>query len=101
MHDKVLVHMIELSNTGHQFGFRRAIWLWKMLARYCGYHRQEFAMEKKNEIQVYVKPNGVTVIRAFTLKEIIFYNKNGMTVKTDKVIEDRDLAKQVGQEYEI
>ena len=27
LHDEVLVHMMELSNAGHQSGFRRAIWL--------------------------------------------------------------------------
>ena len=79
----MLVYMMELADAGHQFGFRWAIWLWTALARYCGYRRQEFAMGKKNEIQIYVKPNDKRVIRWLW------------------VINDRALAKQTGQQYDI
>ena len=58
-------------------------------------------MEKKKKIQVYVKPNNVKVVQAFTPKNYIFYGVHDMVGDTDNVIEDRDLAQQTGQECEI
>ena len=58
-------------------------------------------MEKKNEIQVYVNPNNLKVVWAFTLKNFIFYNEDGMIADADDVLEDKDLLEQTGQECKI
>ena len=58
-------------------------------------------MERKNEIQVYMTPNGERVTRALTMNIFIYYDNDRMIVSTDDVIKDRDLAEQVGQQYDI
>ena len=78
-----------------------AIWLWTALARYGAFGRQEFAMERKDKIQVYVKPNGELVVRAFTLQNFLFYDEDGMLILYSEVIKDRALARQTGQHYGI
>ena len=93
--------MFKMAREGHQLGFRRAIWLWTALTRYGGFRRQEFAMEKKDIIQVYVKPNGETVVRAFTIQDFLFYDKDGILVCYKEVIKQRSLAQQTGQHYGI
>ena len=75
LHDKVLAHMMELSEENHGLSFRQAAWLWTKLGWYKGYHRQEFAMEKDKEIQVYMKPVGTQVVQVFTLGDFIFMIK--------------------------
>ena len=101
LHLKVLALMLQMSKDGNQLGFRRAIWLWTGLARYGGFRRQEFAMEKKDTIQVYVKPDGETVVRAFTLQDFLFYDEDGMLICYKEAIEQRSLAQQTGQHYGI
>ena len=65
--------MMRLADEGHPLSFRKVIWLWTKLCRRTGFRRQEFAMESRSVIQVYVKPNGKHVVRAFTMKDIILY----------------------------
>ena len=72
LHHKVIALMWHLLEEGNNLGFWRAIWLWTALAHYGASRRQNIAMEKKDKIQVYVKPNGELVVRAFTLKNLLF-----------------------------
>ena len=58
-------------------------------------------MEKKTIIQVYVKPDGTQVVRAFKLKDFIWYDEDGMIVALGTVLSNRLLAAQVGHHYEI
>ena len=58
-------------------------------------------MEKKEKIQVYVKPNGETVVRAFTIQDFLFYDEDGMLVSYKEVIKERSFAHQTGQHYGI
>ena len=46
LHDKVLAHIMGLSEKNNGLSFRRAVWLWTRLGRYTGCRRQEFAMKK-------------------------------------------------------
>ena len=101
LHDRVLAQMLDMSTGGPPHGFRRAMWLWTNVGRYAGFRRQEFAMEKKDVIQVYVKPNGDQVVRAFTVKDFIFYDDDGMQIEFQAVKSSRDLAEQVGHHYGI
>ena len=101
LHEKVLVKMMQLSDDSHPLGLRRAIWLWTKLGRYGGFRQQEFAMEKKFIIQYYVKPDGTKVVRAFCLKDFIWYDVDGMIIQLSDALKNRKLAEQVGQHYEI
>jgi hypothetical protein len=102
LHDKVIVRMYELSLDEHcKFGARKAIWHWTGLGRFGGFRRQEFAMDKSDEIQYYVKPNGELIVRAFTLSNFIFYDVDGMPVDRQACLNDRSLAQQLGQQYDI
>ena len=102
LHDKVIVRMYELSlDESCRFGARKAIWNWTSLGRFGGYRRQEFAMDKSDEIQYYVKPNGELIVRAFTLSNFIFYDDDGMPVDRQACLNHRPLAQQLGQEYDI
>ena len=58
-------------------------------------------MEKKQVIQYYVKPDGTKVVRAFCLKDFVWYDENGMIISLTKVLANRELAAQVGHHYEI
>ena len=57
--------------------------------------------KKKKIIQVYAKPDGTQVVRAFTLKDFIWYDEDGMIVSLDTVLSNRLLAAQMGHHYEI
>ena len=101
LHHKVIALMLKLAQNGSNLGFRKSIWLWTALARYGGFRRQEFAMEKKNEIQVYIKPNGELVVRAFCLRNFLFYDKDGLLISYKEVLANHSVAHQTGQHYEI
>ena len=71
----MLIRMYELAQEGDRFGLRRAIWLWTRLGCFGGFRRQEFVMDKKDDIQFYVMPDGTLIARAFTMKNFIFSMK--------------------------
>ena len=100
-HNKVIALMLKMAEEGNTLGFRRAIWLWTALARYGAFRRQEFAMERKDKIQVCVKPSGELVVRASTLRNLLFNDEDGMPISYSEVIKDRALARQTGQHYAI
>lgn len=101
LHDKVILMMKLMADKSSPYGFRRAMWLWTALGRYAGFRRQEFAMERQ-EIQMYVKPNGDLVVRAFTVKNFIFFDKDGIrTTVQDVRQEERSLFQSVGQQYDV
>ena len=94
--------MYELSLDEHcTFGARKAIWHWTGLGHFGGFRRQEFAMDKSDEIQYYVKPNGELIVCAFTLSNFIFYDVDGMPVDRQACLNNRSLAQQLGQQYDI
>ena len=101
LHDKVIIKMMEMAEGGDPYGFRRAIWLWTGLGRFGGFRRQEFAMEKKYEIQVYVKPDDTRVVRAFTLQNFIFFDEDERILRTKLAVKKREIAQQLGTEYDI
>ena len=55
-------------------------------------------MDSKSQIKYYVKPNGDLVVRAFTVSNFLFYNKDGVLVK--KPLQDRRLIKKLGTLYD-
>ena len=72
--DQMMVKMWELAQYD-SLGFRAAAWDITNLGKYGGFHEQEFAMESRNMIRHYVLPDGTKVVRAFTVKHVITYNK--------------------------
>lgn len=66
----------------------------------AGFCRQEFVMDK-HAIQLYVLPNGSTVVRAFCAKNFQCFDDNGMRISLENIIGDRQKAQQFGHEYEI
>ena len=86
LYDKVLAQLMRLADEGHALSFRKAIWLWTKLGRYTGFRCQEFAMESRSVLQVYVKPNGTHVVRAFMMKHFIWFNDDGMIVALEEVL---------------
>ena len=70
-------------------------------SRYGGFRRQEFAVEKRDVIQVYIMPNGTHVVRAFTLRNFLFYGVDGIIITYEEVLIDRYLAIQTAQQYDI
>ena len=93
--------MLTSSHQACGVSFCRAVWLWTDLSRYGGFRRQEFAMKKKEVIQVYVIPNGTCVVRAFAIKNFLFYDIDGIIIDYEEVLLDRSLANQAGQQYDI
>ena len=77
LHDKVLTRIMRLADEGHPLSFRKAIWLWTKLGSYTGFRRQAFAMKSRSVIQIYAKPNITHVVRAFTMKDFIWYDNLG------------------------
>ena len=55
-------------------GFKAAVYEFTALGRFGGFCWQEFAMDSTTKIKYYVLPDGTKVIRAFTLKNFIFYD---------------------------
>ena len=92
LHGKVLAHVMALSETSHELSFRWAIWLWTNLSWYNRCRIQEYAMEKKHEIQVNVKPNGMQVVWVFTMKDFIWYDVDDIIAELDSVLQNRLLA---------
>ena len=50
---------------------------------------------------MYVKPNGDLVVRAFTVRNFIFYDVDGLKMQLARVLQDRALADAVGQQYDV
>jgi len=56
-------------------------------------------MDSKKNIKYYVMPNGTRVVRAFTVKNFIFYDMDACKIM--RPLRQRDLADRIGNEYDI
>lgn len=98
---RTIAKLRDLALADHQHGLRTSIWLWTALGRLGGFRIQEFAMDKADVIRVYVTPCGTRVVRAFTLKNFIFYDSDGSRIPTTTALESPDMVHRVGTEYDI
>jgi hypothetical protein len=80
-------------------GFKAAVYEFTQLGSFGGFCQQEFAMDSKTQIKYYVKPNGDLVVRAFTVSNFLFYDKDGALVKLP--LRNRSLIKKLGTLYDI
>ena len=78
--DKVLVRMCELGKAD-PLGFRAAVSDITLLGRFGGFRQQEFAMDSKDTIKYYVKPDGSLVTRSFTVSNFLFRDEDEILIK--------------------
>ena len=58
-------------------------------------------MDKKNNIQFYVIPNGTLIARAFTMKNFIFFDEDEMRLALSEALHDRESVHSLGTEYDV
>ena len=96
--DKMIVKMQELAQED-PLGFKACAFEFTALGRFGGFRQQEFCMDSKKKIKHYIMPNGTKVVRAFTVKNFIFYDKDAC--KISRPLRQRNLADRIGTEYDI
>jgi len=97
--DKVLEKMRELSLDDDPHGFRRVAWLFTNVGRYAGLRIQEYGMDRHDVIKYYVLPDGTKVMRAFAVKDLLFYDEDG--VLFSGLPANRESVEAVGLFFEI
>jgi len=101
LHYRTIVRMHQLALTSNPHGFRQAVWLWTALGRLGGFRLQEFVMDRADTIGKYVLPNGTTVVRAFTLKNFIFYTADNERLTGQQALDRHDDIVRFATEYDI
>ena len=76
--DKVLERMKTSSRDNDPHGFRRVAWLFTNVGRYAGLRFQEYGMDSHDVIKYYVLSDGTKVMRAFAVKDLLFYDEDGV-----------------------
>ncbi|EJK45582.1 hypothetical protein THAOC_35794, partial [Thalassiosira oceanica] len=97
--DKVLERMRELSLEDDPHGFRRIAWLFTNVGRYAGLRIQEYGMDSCDVIKYYVLPDGTKVMRAFAVKDLLFYDEDGVLLSG--LPANRESVEAVGLFFEI
>ena len=98
LHDKVIVRMRELAE-GDKLGFRAAVFDFTALGEYGGFRQQEWCMDSKSEIKFYVLPDGTHIVRAFTVKNFVLYDKDGL--RMSRPLARRRHVRKLGIEYDV
>ena len=80
-------------------GFKAAVYEFTALSRFGGFRWQEFAMDSTTKIKYYVLPDGTKVIRAFTLKNLIFYDVDECRIA--RPLMQRDVMAKLGKKYDV
>lgn len=79
--------------------FKAAVSEFTAIGCFAGFRQQEFAMDSKDRIKYYVKPDGTCIVRAFTVKNFKFYDVDGIIMQS--VLQRRAEAKDLGTEYDV
>jgi hypothetical protein len=95
LHPHVLQKMCDLAKISDPLSFRACCWDFTGLGTCGGFRKQEFAMDSKTVVKVYVLPDGTHVVRAFTNSNFIKAlgtrfalqknRMNGQTIKHDRL----------------
>lgn len=93
------MHTIALSSPPHSF--HTAVWYWTALGRLGGFRCQEFAMDKPDNIRVYIKPDGTQVVRAFTLTNFIFHDMHSSRITWTQALATPAIVHKISTEYDI
>ena len=80
-------------------GFKAAVYEFTALGRFGGFRWQEFAMDSTTKIKYYVLPDGTKAVRAFTVKNFIFYNVDECRIT--RPLMKWDLMAKLGTEYDV
>ena len=80
-------------------GFKAAAYDFTALGSSGAFRRQEFAMDSKTKICYYFLPDGTKVVRAFTVKNFIFYDVDEYRIY--RPLTQRDLIRKLGTEYDV
>ena len=99
--DKVIDKLSELSNEGSCHGARRVIWLWTAEGRLGGFRQQEYAQDTKTTKKYYTPPNGARILRAFIVKDFIFYNTDGMMIMLPTTRAERKKVRALGTHFKV
>ena len=91
--NQMIVKMCELAKQD-PLGFQVCAWDIVGMGYFGGYQHQEYAMDPRTEVKYYVRPDGTCVVRAFTMKKIIFYD--GDNVILGKPLLNRKGVKKMG-----
>ena len=95
----MIVKMYELVAQEDPLGVRATCFSFVALSRYGGFRQQEFAMDTKKQIKYYVLPDGKTVVRAFTVKKIIFFDED--RTRIIRPLQEQDLSQKFGTKYGV
>ena len=85
----------------NRFSFRACIWDFTALGKFGGFREQEFAMERPYAIRYYVLPNGDKVVRAFVLRNFLFYADELVRIPVHEALRDRARVQRAGLQYDI
>ena len=96
--NQMIVKMCELAKQD-PLGFHACVWDFVAIGRFGGFRQQEYAMDSKTEIKYYVKPDGTCVVRAFTVKNFIFYNTGDVIL--EKPLRNRVGVNKLGTQYDV
>ena len=96
--DRTFDKMHDLARQGPFTGFISLVWDIAALDRYGGFRQQEYTMDYKNKVKYYITPVG-QIVRAFTMENILFRDKDRMIVH-DPLLRP-DLIKAVGTRYVV
>ena len=96
--DRTFDKMHDLARQGPFTGFRSLVWDIAAKGRYGGFRQQEYAMDYKNKVEYFNTPVG-KIVRAFTMENILFQDKERMIVRNPLL--HPDLIKAVGTRYVV
>ena len=98
LNHKMIVMMHQLAQED-PLGFKAAAYEFTALGCFGAFRRQEFAMDSKTKICYYFLPDGTKVVRAFTVKNFIFYDVDEGRIA--RPLMKRDLTQNLGTEYDV
>ena len=94
LHPYVIQKMCELAKDADPLSFQACVWDFTGVGRFGGFRSQEFAMDSKKHVKMYVLPDGTLVVRAFTTDNFIMYD--GRNARLANALQNRATAKAIG-----
>jgi len=98
LNSKMIVEMCRQAKQD-PLGFHACTFQFTGIGRFGGFRQQEFAMDSRTQIKHYILPDGSSVVRAFTVKNFIFYDPDGVRIASPLTNRARALA--LGTEFDV
>ena len=99
LHPYAIAKMMELANASDPLGFQACVWDFTGLGRFGGFRLQEFAMDAKHVVKLYILPDGSSVVRCFTNKN--FIARGEQNVRVAEPLSNRRKVKSLGTVFEV